>query len=875
MGEVYRATDTRLRRMVAVKLIRDGFVEDRERVRRFESEARAAAALDHPNILTVHDIGTHAGAPYIVSELLEGETLAERLAAGALPVRKAVDIGLQIAHGLGAAHDKGIVHRDVKPSNLWLTRDGRVKILDFGLAKLSEPEMGSSEGATHTTSTSPGTVVGTIGYMSPEQVRGEALDARSDIFALGAVMYETLSGRRAFEGQTAADVMSAILRQDPVELSVSGSAIPVSLDRLVRRCLEKQPEHRFRSAHDLAFALEALTAPSDVTPAAAGSRPGARRLTGAVGGLALVLTVALALDVRRQREPTAAVSAKLTITLPADAPLVPAASVPTPGDGRPALALSRDGRRLVYVALVRGRSQLFVRDMATAEIHPLPGTEGAYGPFLSPDGEWVAFFAGGKLKKTSLATGEIKALTEAAGPGGSWSEDGELYFSPHETGGISKIAASGGRVQRVVTGQFLWPEILPSRRGLLFSDLRGGINLLKEGRIERVCQGFYPRYAPTGHLLVAEPGKLMVVPFELSSLKVTGPPVTVLQDLRTEIFGGAQYTLSQDGTLVYVSGHDSQIASLMWVDRGGRAQPLGLPPAVYGPFDISPDGSKLVVTVFDGSSSDLWLLDISRGSPTRFTSSDAGASRVNTGPLWTPDGRNVVYTSILLGGSASEPEPRGHIFWKPADFSREAVQLTSDEAPRRMSVGSITPDGSALVLWATTPDTGLDLWTLRLGGVDPYAAGPRKPEPFLQTRFVETFPRFSPDGKWIAYVSDESGTREVYVQPFPGHGGKVQISIGGGGKPSWHPNGREVFYLLRNQWYAVAVALSPEFKAGKPRLLFEGPYINIPGHAYALAPDGERFLVLENTQQFKARTDLAVVTHFFDALRRRIAAPKS
>jgi serine/threonine-protein kinase len=578
-------------------------------------------------------------------------------------------------------------------------------------------------------------------------------------------------------------------------------------------------------------------------------------------------------DLLRQRE-VPGLSARFTINLPDDARLAPVASLPPPGDGRPSLVLSRDGRRLVYVAQVDGNTRLFERDMTTATVAPIPGTEGAYAPFLSPDAEWVAFFADGRLKKTGLASGETLVLTDAQGPGGAWSDDDTLYFNLNEGGGIHSIPASGGSTRLVVAGQSLWPDVLPEGGGLLFSDLRGGVFLLKGDRRVRLCQGSYPRYSPSGHLLVVELGKLLAVPFDLASATVTGPVVTVLQDLRTEIFGGAQYALSRDGTLVYVAGADSQVASLVWVDRHGKTERLGLPAAAYGPFDISPDASRLAITVFEGGSSDLWIYDIARDTRTRLTFQADGRPGINTAPRWTPDGNGVVYTSYWLAADSGF-EWRSALFWKAVDGSREPVRLTPDDAPMRPASGSFSPDGSALALYATSADTGFDLWLLRLPGADLSGAAPLEAEVFLRSPYLETFPRFSPDGKWIAYMSDESGRREIYVRQYPGSGGKVQVSTGGGVRPSWHPSGREIFFQLRNQWYAAEVAISASIKFGKPRLLFEGPYISAPGFSWALAPDGDRFLVLENPAQFEPTRDLTVVTHFFDEIRRRTAARKS
>jgi serine/threonine-protein kinase len=884
MGEVFLARDSRLDRPVALKVVAAHATVEPEHRARFEREGRAVSRLNHPHICTLYDVGYHDGIAFLVMERLEGETLRERLKNGPLPLEQAVGRGIEIADALHDAHSHGVLHRDLKPANVMLTRTG-AKLLDFGLARLQTPPLAPAEWSSEISTavdeeplTEEGKLLGTFHYMAPEQLEGKQADNRADIWALGCVLYEMVTGRRAFDAGSRAALVSCILDKHPPPIGSLRPDVPKALEHAISTCLAKNAGERWQSAGDLKRVL--LFTADDIargaqevpgTHAAAEDTPAWRRHAGWAVAAGLLLTlVGTVFHVTLGRELPAELSARLTINLPDHALLTPVASLPPPADGRPSLALSRDGRRLVYVALVGGETRLFARDMTTAEVGPIPGTDGASAPFLSPDGEWVAYFANGKLKKTALATGETMVLTDAQGPGGAWSDDDLLYFNLNEGGGIHSIAAGGGNTTRRIAGQSLWPEALPDGRGLLFSDLRGGVFLFKDDRIERLCRGSYPHYSPSGHLLVSELGKLLAVPFDLGAAKVTGPAVTVLQDLRTEIFGGAQYTLSRDGMLVYVAGADSQVASLVWVDRHGRAEPLGFPPAAYGPFDISPDGRTLAVPVFEGGAADLWLYDIPRGAGTRLTFQTKGEPRINTGPRWAPDGNGIIYTSYWQAEGGG-PGLRSALFWKAVD-GREAVQLTPDDVPMRPAAGSFAPDGSVLALYATSPDTGFDLWSLRLHGLDRSTAASPTAEVFLRTSFLEAFPRFSPDGKWIAYMSDESGRREIYVRQYPGAGGKVQVSTVGGLRPTWHPSGRELFYQLRNQWYAVEVAPSTPFRVGRPRLLFEGPYISVPGFSWALAPDGERFLVLENPEQFRARRELTVVTRFFDEVRRRIGA---
>jgi serine/threonine-protein kinase len=876
MGEVYRAKDTSLGREVALKLLQ--FSDDSESLPRFKREARLLASLSHSGIAAIHGLEEFEGTHFLVLELVPGETMAERIARGRIPQREGLVFFQQIAEALEAAHAKGIVHRDLKPANVKVTTEGKTKLLDFGLAKAYAGEEAASDLSQSPTYTRGGTregvILGTPAYLSPEQARGKPVDNRTDIWAFGCLLYEALSGKPAFLGETISDTLANILDREP-DWKALPSETPWVIRRLLRRCLEKDARRRLQAIGDARIDIEEALAGRADDPAATSGDPRPARSTGnrispwLVAGLVAILA---GWAVLWMRPPPSAevVSTRLGIELPAEAPLAPAASMPL-GNARSTLALSRDGRRLVYVALWKGRRQLFLRDMTTGEIKPVPGTEGAHTPFFSPDGEWVAFYADGKLKKVALASDEIVVLADSSSPaGGSWGDDDVLYFITNEGAGISRVPASSGKVQLTVPGQFLWPETLPSGRGLLFSDLRGGIHLLAGDRIERITsRGGFPRYAPSGHLVYGNLGKMIALPFDLSTLQVTGPAVTLFQDLRTDIFGGAQFTVSQNGVLVYLSGMDSQVASLVWVDRHGKTENLDLPRAIYGPFDISPDGRELAIPVFDDSAADIWIYDISRGTRTRFTfPTVAGAPSLNTNPRWTPDGKHIVYSSGLQASESSDLIFR--LFWKPADGSREGVPLTSDDSLQRSNAISFSPDGSVLAFYATAPDTGFDLWTLSLKDTDPYRGVRAKPQPFLRTPFLESFPSFSPDGKWIAYMSDEAGSREIYVRPFPGPGGKIQISTGNGTRPSWHPSGREIFYQSGTQWYAASVTLSPDFKAEKPRLLFEGPFINIPGFAYALARDGERFLVLANPEQFETRRDLTVVTNFFDLLRRRV-----
>ncbi len=751
MGEVYKATDTRLRRTVALKLIRDGLVEDKERVRRFESEARAAAALDHPNILTVHDVGTHDGAPYIVSELLEGETLAALLEGGALPVRKAIDIGLQIARGLAAAHDKGIVHRDLKPSNLWLTRDGRAKILDFGLAKLSEPDPGSAgERVDRTTSTSPGTVVGTIGYMSPEQVRGEALDARSDIFALGAVLYELLSGRRAFEGQTSADVMSAILRQDPAELSQTGSAIPASLDRIVRRCLEKKPDQRFRSVHDLAFALDALSAglavPSDMDGiAAALSQPGARRaLAWAGGSLVLVAAGALAFLSRDVMPPVSRPAAGLRV--------VPLTSL-SGAESDP--ALSPDGKRLAFCWDGDGEPGLYVKRIGGDQpVRVGNGPAGVFSPTWSPDGREIAFLRhaevgkphGDEIVVVPAAGGSERRLatSRADNHGLDWSPDGRLLAfvdkaSAEAPDAIHLLTIETGERRRLTTPPGLGdyqPTFSPDGRSVAF--IRRG-----------------DRVAFSTVIYVQEIGS-------------SNPrPVTFGYEIRDVAWA------ADGGSLVFVAGRPEH-RNLWIVDAaGGKARGLS---EEHNVITISTArGSQELAFERRFNDSNVWRGNGPAALRTGPPQALLRSPRWDAFPDYSPDGRRIAFASARAGGS---------IVWTCADDGNDCLEFKAAglAAPRW------SPDGHSIAAAGWQGDGPLDVYRLEVAG--------RFVRRLTTDNAMDTNPSWSRDGRWLYFSSNRTGTFELWKMPSTG-GDARQLTKRGGAIAHETSDGRWIYFTDR------------------------------------------------------------------------------
>jgi len=860
---VYRGRDPRLGRDVAIKVLPAAVSSDPDRLHRFEQEARAAAALNHPNILAVYDIGQHNGSPYIVSELLEGETLRDRLAGGVQPVRTSIDYAVQIAHGLAAAHEKGIVHRDLKPANVFITVDGRVKILDFGLAKLIEPDRAVASASilpTAAPDTSPGVILGTVGYMSPEQVRGASVDRRTDIFALGVILYELLTGRRAFARETVPETMAAILREDIPDLHASAPQVSVPLDHVLRRCLDKDPSRRFHSTHDLAFALATVgAAPTSSAAAALVPSPLAkwRRLLTAAAVVVVLVGIGVALPTFLRSRPAAPQPLRrMTISLADAEPLAPAGAMPL-GLGKRSIAISPDGTRLVYVANRGGTRQLMVRDLDSFESRPIRGTEGGYAPFFSPDSASVGFFSQNALKRVSLLGGDPVIVTESRHPrSGAWLFDGSIVFGNFEGSVLVRVQTAGAAPQPVVTSRYSFHSLaaLPHTAAVLV-DTRSTANpdfnaieavSLADGARKVVIRGgSHPLYAD-GRLLFMRGGTLFAVPFDADRLEVTGSAVAINEGIRTETQGAGQVTVSGDGTLVYVEGTPAWQGTPVWVSRDGAAQPIGAARQVYGTFTLAPDGRRLAIVVA-GATDDVWVYEIGRGTFTRLTQEGN-----NSGPVWSPDGRQIAYSSSRGGVTM--------VASRPVDGSGMETQLWTGKLS--CSPYSWSSDGRSLALGCSAEKgIGEDIYVLPLDG-DP------NPRVFVSSPFNDWGPHFSPDGKWIAYISDASGQYEIYVRPYPGPGSQWQISTDGGEEPVWSRDGREIFYRNGTRWMVAGVRTTPGFTAAPPKLLFEGPYVNVPGMSYDVAPDG-RFALLQGPPETPV-TRLNVVLNWFDELRRLV-----
>jgi len=866
MGEVYRARDTRLERIVAVKILPDHLSDRAELRERFEREARTVASLNHPHICTLHDIGHQDGTDFLVMEYLEGETLAERLKKGPLPLEQVLQHAIEISDALDKAHRKGITHRDLKPGNIMLTKSG-TKLLDFGLAKLRGPQAAVANLSALPTEgsnlTAQGTIVGTLQYMAPEQLEGKAADARTDIFAFGAVVYEMATGKKAFDGKSQASVMAKIMESDPVPMWSLQPMTPPALDRVVKKCLRKGPEERWQNAHDITDELKWIAEGSSqaglsmagITPA---RRDWPKMLLWPAAVLAACAVVGLTVWHFRPVPPRPVT--RFTITLPSGQRLA--------GLDEPAVAISRDGARLAYIAAqANGVPQLYVRPMDSPEAKPIPGTEGAANPFFSPDSQWVGFFALSKLKRVSVSGGAAVILADAPSPqGASWGSQGMIAFGSEPAAVLLQVSDAGGTPQaltRLQKGEtdHDWPEFLPGDKTILFAasgndraNAQVAIQSLGTGTRRNLIQGAtHPHYAPSGQLVYAQGGNLMAMPFDLQRLAVTGAAVPVVEGvLQSTSSGAAQYSFSATGSLVYVAGAVQATEQLrpVWVSRNGTEQPLPTPVQEYQFPRLSPDGRRLALTISD----QIWMYDLSRETLSRFTFE----GDENNAPLWTPDGKRIAFLSGKEGTSSN-------IFWALADGSGGLERLTTSEY--RQGPTSWSPDGQLLAFVEVNPNKRFDIWVLRMSD--------RKSQPFIQTRFNAAAPQFSPDGHWLAYISDESGRYEVYVQPYPGPGGKWQISTEGGTEPMWNPNGRELFYRSGDKMMAVDIATQPGFVAGRPRKLFEGRYKPmVPTPDYDVSPDGQRILMIKENDQESAPTQINVVLNWFEELKQKVPTGK-
>jgi Tol biopolymer transport system component len=856
MGEVYKSIDTRLNRTVAIKVLNPELASDPAFRERFGREAKSISQLDHPHICSLYDVGEHDGTAFLVMPYLQGETLETRLKKGALPLDQALQYAVQIADALDKAHRKRIVHRDLKPGNVMLTKAG-AKLLDFGLAKTSEAV--ASDGLSMLPTTPPnltaqGAILGTFQYMAPEQLEGKDADARTDIFAFGAVVYEMLTGRKAFEGKSQASLIAAILDHDPPPISSFHPLTPPQLDHVVKRSLAKAPEDRWQTASDLAQELKWAEEKRSDAGAIESRRPRAIPLSlAALAAAGVGVVVGVAVWTLRPA-PSAAVPAVVRLA----ATLNAGEQVPA---GYP-MALSSDGRQLAYIA----SNRMYLRPMNSLVSKVLAGTEGGQAPFFSPDGQWIGFVAQNKLRKVSTSGGVPQTLSEAVqASGGSWGPDETIYHAAGPASPIWKIPAAGGSPERVTTldrckGEVShrWPQLLPGGKALLFTTWTGPgwderhlhLHVLGTGERRVLLLGASTgRYVAPGQLVYSRAGALLTTPFDLARLTIAAVPPTPVELQVREESQGAEFAVSDNGMLAYISGNpQGYVSRLVIVDRRGTIEPLPAPPQPYNDPAISPDGLRAVVTVRAGTHG-LWIYDFSRATLTALTTKGSAQD-----PFWTPDGKRIVFRQTLAGYR--------NLYWMPADGSGDEERLTTSE--NLQTVGSFTPDGRWLAFSETDPATAPDIWLLPLNG-------DRKPQVFLKTPFGEQNPRFSPDGQWLAYVSNESGRDEVYVRRFPDSGIKWRISTDGGNAPVWTRDGQELFYRSADKTMAVDVRTRPAF--GSPRVLFEARYAtsttSVSG--YDVFPDG-RFLRPQQLEPEQAATQVNVVINWFEDVKRRVPA---
>ncbi len=871
MGDVYQATDTKLGRPVALKIIRAELVANEEVLRRFEREARVLASLNHPCIAAIHSIEESDGTTFLVLEYVPGPTLAERLRRGPLPIREALLVGKQIAEALEAAHAKGIIHRDLKPANIKVSENGQVKVLDFGLAKSIERRRATvaaeSVGTVSEEISQGVTVLGTAAYMSPEQACGKEMDSRTDIWSFGCVLYEALTAKRVFRGATIAEVLAAVVEREP-EWQALPERTPPGVRRVLRRCLQKDVQRRLHDIADARVEIEDdLATTSSGTEEAAPAAAVVQRAwwRNAVLWMGLLIGVAIAGLGVWHLKPTPPPSSPLmsfAVALPQTEPLG--------GLDFPSVALSPTGAHLAYVASRGGTSQLVLRRMASLRPEPIPGTERALSPFFSPDGQWIGFFANGKLMKVSVGVGTPVVLCEAPiGFGAVWGPDNNITFAPTGSSGLMQVSAAGGAPREVTKldtakGEFShrWPDVSPDGKTLLFTVGTGGSwddaqivaqSLATGERHLLIAAGTSPHYLPTGHLVYARGGSLFAVPFDLARLKATGPPTVVLPKVWESTDGAVQVSISPLGNLVMVRGGiPGRDRTLNWVSRNGLVEPLAAPPRAYSDPRLSPDGRRVAVTITQNTDN-IWVYDIPTETLTQLTFEGS-----NSMPVWTPDGARLTFSSSKAGPL--------NLFWKPADGSGSDERLAASEQPQ--AAQSWSADGRMLLYVEYSTTTGRDVWVLS-------RASEIKSRPVLQSPSNEDGPALSPDGRWLAYVSDESGHNEVYVRPFPNLAGSSagwQVSTDGGTEPLWSHDGSEIFYRIGNKMMAAKVRALPSFKSSAPQMVFEGVYDKGTASrpAYDVTADGMRFLVVKADESESAPAELEIVLGWFKELKDRV-----
>ena len=866
VGVVYLAHDTKLDRPVAIKSLPAEVMANPKARSRFSREARLLASLNHPNIATIYDEFQEAeDVAYLILEYVPGQTLAEQIAKKPLKLEEALTIALQIAEAVAAAHEHDVIHRDLKPGNIKITPEGKVKVLDFGLAKV----VGGEGLDQHSTITEPGRVIGTPAYMSPEQARGKPTDKRSDIWSFGCVLYEMLTATVPFKGETISDTLACILEHEP-NWQALPQTTPANIRSLLRHCLKKDPRRRLQHIGDAGIEMDETLSSLTVSVATVEkARPaGLRRLIAAIACLVFVAVAASLVTWSLKPAPPPRQPARRFI-------IRPETSFEFEALWHRALALSPDGRRLAYVEEGSDkRRRIYLQELDEFKARPLPGTEGAISPFFSPDGQWVGYadHFQRKLKKVSVKGGEPMILCECPEfRGGSWGTDDTIIFTPVYLGGLWRISASGEGLEELTVPDanqselgHIWPQILPGGKAVLFTNRRKGglgnqfeVYSLETGQRRPLFKGgTYARYVPTGHIVYARKETLYAVRFDVQQLQVVGSAVPVVPDVMTPGSASAQFTISRDGTLAYipVQARSAELRPV-WVDRNGQVEPLpGATPRGYDKVRISPDGTQVAFAILDGGNRDVWIYDLTRHTLNPLTSD--GKSRA---PIWTPDGKRVVFCSYRDG--------KDQLFRQSADGSGEP-ELVATIGGWPMSC---SPDGKEILFLTVDskhPMLGDDISVL------PFEKQNGKPHPrlFIQRNLNQRHAIWSPDGRWVAYSSDESRRWEVYVEPYPGPGPKIMVSTEGGYQPVWSQDGKELFYRSGNKMIAATIETKPEFRVINFEELFEGRYLTTIYHNYDVASDG-RFLMIQEPQE-STPLGINVVLNWFEELKRLVPTGK-
>jgi len=863
MGEVYRARDTTLNRDVALKVLPELFALDPDRLARFKREAQVLASLNHPNIAAIYGFEGTAGAQALVLELVEGPTLADRIAQGPIPLAEALPIAKQIADALEAAHEHGIIHRDLKPANIKVRDDGTVKVLDFGLAKALEGDVVAANVSQSPTlsvgATRLGVILGTAAYMSPEQARGRPVDKRTDIWAFGCVLSEMLTGTRAFDGDDVTDVLSRVLQRDP-DFTGLPATTPRAVRRLLRRCLQKDHRFRLRDVGDAKAELDEPIDEGSETVSAGSIRTSGKQkaLVGTLVAALLLVTAGLTwLMVGAESAPTPGLQ-RFGISLPRGAELSVVGPNNTSILANP-MVLSPDGSTLLLrISSDDSPPQLYARSLAQFDIVPIPGTERADSASFSPDGQWLYFIADRKLKKVGAKGGTPQVVADPADFGAAAGPDDTLIYTPSYAQGLWRVPSSGGTPEKLTdpdtkAGELghWWPQLLPDGDTILFTAYvspfeRSRISLYSLRTRERrilIDGGISARYVATGHILYARAGSLMAVPFDLQRRELAGRAVPVIDDLEVSISNASAYfTTSDRGDLAYIRASELRHDRIVSIERSGAVRPVATAQQAYESVKLSPDAQRLAITIRTGSGRDVWSYDLERGAFSRATSGPADEFNA----IWTPDGKRLIF---------SVEERIYKVYSKAVNTAGNGELLVG--GPHDSIPTSVSPDGTFLIFRINHPETGRDLWRVAL-------EGKAEPQVLVESPFSEDNGAVSPDGRWLAYQSDESGRTEIYVQGLPEPGERWPISAEGGTEPAWSRDGRELFYRDLNHLMSVTVRTSPRFTADKPVVVLERP-----GRAWLFdAGSDSRSFILVERDPAAPPIAVSVVLNWFDELRR-------